>query len=359
MSGRTRTIADFIAGQPDAIGEIADAVEAQLADLPPLPAEGELHLIGSGTSFNALLAAEQRLSQASGLQVRTLPPLAFLDQRGPALTRLRALVVLSHSGASTTSVAAARRGIELGLRTIVVTGHADSPLGALAADRILLPVQDETVGAKTKGYTASLLALLMLARRLETGASGALPGLDAFVPAYRALVAEAGLWAAGLAAELADADAIAVLGQGRHLGSAHEGALKIAEIAGLPTLPAETEDACHGRFFGYTLRTRAFFIAASAAQKRLAATAADALASFGVRAAIADLSGAGLASPHDVALPWPAPSATPELDLLAAAVPLQWLGQRLALQRGRVPEVMPYPGLGMRIGLRGAPGSAP
>lgn len=346
-------IADFIAGQPDAIGEITDMVAPQLQDIEPLPAVGELHLVGSGTSFNALLATEQRLAEVSGLPARTLPPLAFLNLQGAALSRVKALIVLSHSGASATSVAAAQRGIKIGIPTIVITGYAESALGALPTSRIILPVSDENVGAKTKGYTASLLGLLMLARRLETG-SPALPGLDSFVPEYRRLVDAASGWAEGFAATLADIDTIAVLGQGRHLASAHEGALKIAEIVGIPTLPAETEDACHGRFFGYTKKSRALFITASTEEKRLAGTAADALAHFGVGSAIADLSGGDNASTHDIDLPWPKSSSTPELDLLAAAVPFQWLAQRLALQRGRVPEIMPYPGLGARLGLRAA-----
>ena len=357
MGEKNPTIAAFISRQANAVAETMEAVVSQIQRIPRFGGPGELQLVGSGTSFNALLATEAALGAAAGLAVRTLTPIAFLKQ-DPNLRRLSAVMVLSHSGTSATSVAAAQTGIDLGIPTIVVTGYADSALAVLPAMRVILPISDETVGAKTKGYTASLLALLMIARHIRGKDAAEAPELAGFVADYRRLIVAAEGWAESFAASLDDADAIAVMGQGRHLATALEGALKIAEIAGIPTLPSETEDACHGRFFGYTKRTQSLFIAHTAEEKQLAATAAAALTEFGLKAAIADLSGASGQSPHDIALPWPKAATIYELDLLSAVVPFQWLAQRMALRRGRVPEVMPYPGLSKRLGLRLVSGAA-
>jgi hypothetical protein len=64
-----------------------------------------------------------------------------------------------------------------------------------------------------------------------------------------------------------------------------------------------------------------------------------------------NLSG-GTPSPFDLRLPWPPAGSLPELDLLSAIVPFQYLGWHLAREKGIVPEAMRYPGLSQKLKIK-------
>ena len=50
--------------------------------------------------------------------------------------------------------------------------------------------------------------------------------------------------------------------------------------------------------------------------------------------------------------PWPEIESFPELDLLSAIVPFQYLGWHLAVARGVVPEKMRYPNLSQKLRIK-------
>jgi fructoselysine-6-P-deglycase FrlB-like protein len=143
------------------------------------------------------------------------------------------------------------------------------------------------------------------------------------------------------------------MGQGRHCATALEGSLKLSEMAGLAAAASDTEEAFHGRFHGLGPRSVALFIAANAAEQAMAALGAAALEELGVRSRILNLAGTP-AGPYDVALSWPRTERWPELDLIGAIVPFQWLACELARRRGLPPERMRYPGLSRRLRIKTA-----
>jgi fructoselysine-6-P-deglycase FrlB-like protein len=143
------------------------------------------------------------------------------------------------------------------------------------------------------------------------------------------------------------------MGQGRHYATALEGSLKLSEMAGLAAAASDTEEAFHGRFHGLGPRSVALFLAANAAEQAMAAVGAAALEELGVRSRILNLAGTP-AGPYDVALSWPRTERWPELDLIGAIVPFQWLACGLARRRGLPPERMRYPGLSRRLKIKTA-----
>jgi fructoselysine-6-P-deglycase FrlB-like protein len=257
-----------------------------------------------------------------------------------------AALLLSQTGTSTTTIQAAQQARRQGLRTITITADPGSAIGAVAGDLVHMPVGPEPVGPKTKGYTASILTLLLIARQM---AGEPMEGAD-FTEELRALLAASEGVVAGIAGACADADFVMVMGQGRHHATALEASLKVAEMAGLAAAAFDTEEAFHGRFHGLGEKSAAFFIAADAAQHEIAVTGADALASLGIRCWIVNLSGTG-SSRHDLALPWPS-CRWPELDAISAIAPFQLLACMLAERRGMRPERMRYPDMSQRLRIK-------
>lgn len=329
-------VAGFIREAPRAAADTLAAARRRLASWTP--AAGGVVLVGSGSSMNALTAVAPGFAAAGPVMLRS--PMAFLAEAETLRRRAGLAVILSQSGASRTSIAAARAARAAGMEVLIVTAEAASPIAALSLPTLVMPIGAEPIGPKTKGFAASIAAMLAVAERL----GAPLPPADGLEPAL-AEATEAVLPAvSGFADGLAGLDFLLVAGQGRHLGLAVEGSLKVAEMAGIPAAGFDTEEALHGRFHGLTGRSAAIFLASVPAGRAEADRAVAVLAGLGIRAGILDAAG----GPGICRLPpLPAP-----FDLLAAVIPLQWLAWALARGRSLRPERMRYPGLSQMLAIK-------
>ena len=338
------TVDEFIAEQPEVLEAVLAEVPGQLAQLEPIRPARPIYLVGSGTSMNALVAVEPLLSRLVPAGVRVRGPLAFLAETAAARKGKGFAVFLSQTGTSATTVEAAARARSLGWRALTFTAGRRSPITRVSEEMVVIPVGPEPVGPKTKGYTASLLALILLA--------GAVVGREVRLGDFTTELSRLIAYARGVAAELAEVregcDFFMILGQERHYATALEGSLKISEMSGVAAAAFDTEEAFHGRFHGLSSFSAALFVAGTAAQYDMAAAGAAVLAELGIASRILNLT-ASLPGPHDLPLPWPATDMCAELDLISAIVPFQLLACELARRRGLSPERMRYPDLSQRL----------
>ncbi len=338
------TVDEFIAEQPEVLEAVLAEVPGQLARLEPIRPVRPLYLVGSGSSMNALVGVEPLLGRLLPAGVRVRGPLAFLAETATARKGKGFAVFLSQTGTGAATVEAVMRAASLGWRAPVLTASRNSPVGRAATETVVIPVGPEPVGPKTKGYTASLLALVLLA--------GAMAGREIRLGDFTAQLSRLIAYARGIAAELAElregCDYFMVLGQERHYATAREASLKISEMSGVAAAAFETEDAFHGRFHGLSSFSAALLVSGSAAQYDLAAAGAAVLSELGIAARVLNLTDS-LPGPHDLALPWPTTDTCAELDLISAIVPFQLLACELAKRRGVSPERMRYPDLSQRL----------
>jgi glucosamine--fructose-6-phosphate aminotransferase (isomerizing) len=338
----TGLLARFIGEQPQAVA----AAFAAAADWPGrhrvTGAKDGLILVGSGSSFHAAATARPALARAIPSPVAVAGAEDYLRDFNLLARHHRRVLILSQSGNSITSVAAAKRALAAGLDCLAITMNPEAEIAATGAALLLLPIGDEPIGPKTKGFTATLAALAALA-----GASAPPTGwLAPLVPSARDA-------ATALAGTMDGVDFIMVCGRGALFGIALEASLKIAEIAGIPSAAFPWEEALHGRLHGLTARSMALFIAATAEDLADAAVAAAAMHRRGVRLGVLNLT--GVASADDV---WLAPPVAEPWAPVAAVLPFQWLALRLAEARGLVPEAMRYPGLSADLHIKLGPAVA-
>jgi fructoselysine-6-P-deglycase FrlB-like protein len=341
------TIDRCIGEQPEVLEAVLEEVPRQLATLAPLRPAGPITLVGSGTSMNALLAVEPLFDRLALAGVRVRGPLAFLAEMEGRRRRKELAIFLSQTGTSATTVEAVARAQARGMRTVTLTAERQSPIAGVSGELVVMPVGPEPVGPKTKGYTASLLSLILLARtmaeeRVEPGP---------FTTELSQLIAYSRGATIELAEICAECDFFLVMGQERHYATALEGSLKLSEICGVAAAAFDTEEAFHGRFHGLDRSSVAFFVAATAAQHEMAGAGAAVLSDLGVPSRILNLA-ASLPGIHDLPLPWPGTDRQPELDLIGAIVPFQLLACELARKKGLVPERMRYPDLSRRLHLK-------
>ncbi len=299
---------------------------------------------GCGTSEHAAHALAALLNEAlapePGREVRAVQALESL--RRPI--RDGVLVAVSHEGGTAMTNQAIRAAADAGARTVLITVGGGSP-GAELADLVVQTGEQDQSWCHTVGYLSPMLAGVAL--------GAALRGTKPDAMAIRALldVSHEPRAAADVAASLATVDRIVVVGSGIDLVSARELALKIAEGSHLPASATDVETVLHGslaaanRWAGLVLirtddeppgepfldRTRRVLAAAATLQLPTAAIVGEAAsAAIGVE----QTPGGRIVLPHTGRVAGIAGS------LLASAMALQLLAERLARARGVDPDTI-------------------
>lgn len=319
-------IRTYMGEQPGAIVDGFSEADSRFGEIG-VSGTKTLRLVGSGSSLNCCLMVARFIGDA-----QVVPPADFLAGQPVKRDGSELVVILTQSGASTTSVATAARAREEGARVVVVTANAGSAAAGLGLPTILMPIGDEPIGPKTKGYAASCAALLALAK--HRGAAIAAPERAAFDEALQAAWERAGR----LAPALDGLDYVLAAGADAGHGTALEGSLKIAEIAGVPTAAFSMEETLHGRLHGTTRDSLVLPIVSDEATRMQAQRIAAALAPHEVR-----VEPVSAAATRGLPAPW---------GMLAATFFFQALAVELCLRRGRKPDLMRYPGLTRHLDIK-------
>lgn len=334
------TIPDFIREQPEALERCLAATSSFVRSWTPGTFDG-IALVGSGSSFNALTVARSCFVDSRRGPVMVYEPEDFSAEL-TAMTTAPLVIVLSQSGASTTSIAAARAATEAGLSVLVITATPAAALARTGAPVLVLAVGDEPVGPKTKGFLGSMATLFLLAEALGAPAAPAMRRA-----ALAPLIESARVAAEALVPALGEIDQIIVAGRRASHGIALEASLKIAEMSGIPTAAFPTEELLHGRLHGMTAKSNAFIIADGDREVAEAQRVAAAMERRGCRLVIVDSAGSHWPTRFVLpARPW---------SSLGLILPFQWLAVMLAEARGLRPEAMRYGSLTAELAIKTDP----
>ena len=324
-------------GEDPGVEELADLLRGAAAEGRPIITTG------CGTSEHAAMGLATLVNEALDLQtgheVRALPALAVAQRPPPD----GVLVAVSHEGGTMVTNEAIRAAGSGAATTALVTVSERSP-GAELADRVIPTGEQDQSWCHTVGYLSPLVVGVALAARLGSTAADGM--------AIRALldVAHDPHGAADVAASLASCDRILVVGAGRDHVSARELALKIAEGARLPADAHELETAHHGHLAAATRWTGLVVILTGAGVDPLVGQRAvrllEAARALGVPAAaiVADTIAAELAEELTgagrIVLPHTGRVGGAAGSLLASAMALQVLTERMARARGVDPDTL-------------------
>ncbi len=204
-----------------------------------------LTLVARGSSDNAATYGKYLFESIAGIVTASAAP--SLVTRYHAAPRFAggAVIGISQSGSSPDVAAVVAAGRKDGAFTLALTNVPRSRMARAARTTFLLRCGRERAVAATKTYTASCLALALLAS--ATAVVRKRDGL-AFAGLVDA-VREAALReddAARLARRIGTGRVLVVLGRGYDYAAALEGALKIKELARVWAEPYSSADFAHG-----------------------------------------------------------------------------------------------------------------
>ncbi len=118
-----------------------------------------IYLVGSGTSYHACSSAAYFVEEALGREVSVLAPTCTERIYG----RRPLIIAVSQGGRSTNTVSAVEAMVGKGYPVVTLTDPADTPVGRAGDLSLLLSADTEQVGPKTRGYTATVLTLYLMA----------------------------------------------------------------------------------------------------------------------------------------------------------------------------------------------------
>ena len=197
-----------------------------------------------GSADNAARYAQYLLGAEAGLTVALAAPWLYSTPRRAPRIGAGAVLGISQSGRSPDVVAVLTAARAQGRPAAAITNDEASPLAA-AADLVLpLAVGPERSVAATKTYTASLHAVAQIAAALDLGGRVA-RDLDELPSLITAIAAEQ-LATRRRFEVLELAQRIVVVGRGFAYSTAHETALKLRELSGIPAEAFSPPDLLHG-----------------------------------------------------------------------------------------------------------------
>lgn len=233
-----------ISSQPDALRESfehADEIAAIARDLAGRDI-GTIIGLGSGTSQFVAQVAHSAFARLAGIPGWDFDSQAFLRYEPPLDWSRTLVVAYSGSGSTVDTVAAARRARELGAHTLSFTSIEGSAVVQATHARILTAGGFDTGGSDTFHYTTRIAAAILLAIELGRLRQPGAHDYDALraqlldTPRLMGEMFEAvDARCRTIAKAFKGVRSIIVVGAGANYGTAEEIALKLEEMAHIPT----------------------------------------------------------------------------------------------------------------------------
>ncbi|WEV40064.1 SIS domain-containing protein [Lactobacillus sp. ESL0684] len=211
-------------------------------------------ITGSGTSYHSGLQMQSLMRKRAGIEVLAfypfmLTPDFFIGDNSHTL-----VIGISQGGSSFSTFDAMKNAKAAGCIIGTMAGEKDAYIDSIADEIMTVNIGEEKAGAKTKGYYATKLNLLLLADYLGL-ANGNLQQADfnqdledlnntmkQFPHAYQRALD----WVEEHKEKLAKTDNLRVVGPAMLYGDVLEGSLKVLETCRLPITGYDFDEFIHG-----------------------------------------------------------------------------------------------------------------
>lgn len=252
------TMLDCINEQPRVCEQILADEATSFSEFDRLIEDRQVNrvlVLATGSSLNAVHAAERHLEVVGGIVTKVVEPFTYSEYESLD-NDFDLVIAVSQRGTSSSTIDAVKAARDrVAAPILIVTADTRSPLAALGDCRLDIGCGDEAVRYSTKGVTATVLSLLLLSVRLaehgrrEIPAELARPGVTAAVASMGGVIQHAEQYYDAHREELEAATRISILGFGPNVGTAVEAETKIIETVRVPVQGMELEAYMHGPLF--------------------------------------------------------------------------------------------------------------
>lgn len=154
---------DYIYETPDILQYILENKKEILEDSNRVLKDkkiSEIYLTGSGSSYNAAVAVADFAKKLLGIRVTPVYPVMLIEDY-EFISKSAVVTGISQQGTSAAVIKALDDVRERGIATISMTGEYDTEITRHADANIYIECGYEDAGATTKGFTATVLTLMI------------------------------------------------------------------------------------------------------------------------------------------------------------------------------------------------------
>lgn len=260
-------VQQYIQETPMQLQKIIDGSEKLFANVTKRGIK-RIILTGSGTSYHSGVQMQQLMRVKSGIEVDAYYPFLITPEflRGDNNDTL--FIGISQGGSSFTTFDAMKIAKDKGCIIGTMAGESDAYLDQIADEIMTVNIGEEHAGAKTKGFYATKLNLLLLAEyiglsngtidqmQLSNDIKDIVKILSVFQNAYDG----AFTWVDTRKDQLAAADNIRVVGPAGLYGDTLESALKLLETCRIPVTGYDFDEFIHGIYNAIDEKSTVFFL---------------------------------------------------------------------------------------------------
>jgi glucosamine--fructose-6-phosphate aminotransferase (isomerizing) len=339
---------DAIHAQPGLIEKVFARRDAIERAAEAVAEKEHITFVGIGTSLHAAQIAELWMREFTAGRIWPHFEQSFeLINHPTGFGSRDAVVIITHTGTTTASVAALRAARAAEALTVALTGELDSEtIGPeIRSANFHIETCDQEVSfAYTTSYTSALAALALAILRIGKRKKLLIPGIDTRIieriPEFirQALTLEPQI--REVAKKVAPLSRIILFGAGAGWPTAREGALKIKESCYIAAEGFETEEVLHGPFSEVDSRAALIGLLTgtlSDDRARQILRAAGELKTLRV-AIVTPSANHDISAEHTLVVPEVNPESGEWLSAFTHLVPLQLLNYFIALERGLNPD---------------------
>lgn len=156
----TMTMLDYINQEQETLTNILHTYD--FSGDPSLAKMGTVTVLATGSSFNACLSAKIAFEKLADVSITIEEPYNF-KHYGRLIKETDTIIGVSQSGKSASTIDAMQKLSGSEIQRIVLTSDLTSPIAQVVDKVIDLDMDIETVGFVTKGFSATVMQLILLA----------------------------------------------------------------------------------------------------------------------------------------------------------------------------------------------------
>ena len=264
------TMMTYIEEQPAALEAILGAYPQHLASVEAFARQHpvrRLLVLATGSSLNAAMCARYFFEHRFGLLVDIKEPYNFMHYEAID-PHTDMVLVVSQSGKSASTLAAMEKVQAAGLPVFALTSDLDSPIGRRCDQVLDIHTGIEKVGFVTRGFSATVLNLLLVALTLaraqqqldERETQDTLAALHQLAAAIPDTIARTEAFFERHLQALQSGTRFVAIGEGALTGVAKEFETKFTETVRVPSGGFELEAYMHGPYLEANAEHVMFFI---------------------------------------------------------------------------------------------------
>jgi glucosamine 6-phosphate synthetase-like amidotransferase/phosphosugar isomerase protein len=228
----------------------------------------QVYLVGSGSSYHAAVAAKLFLEEALGIKVYTMYP-THLSRNEHIFDKNTLVVGISQGGQSLSTVEGLDSAKDRGLYTAALSENTTALIFEHANTSTLLDIGNEKAGPKTKGYSATIITLMLMFSELSK-AKGKLSvdqereyiiRMEKVINNINPIIEASTAWYERIRNEIVSAKRIIVVGYDGLYADVLEGALKVLETMRESVVGYDIEEFFHGIYNSITENVHIIYLA--------------------------------------------------------------------------------------------------